>query len=107
MAITYCNANDAARMTREFWNTKEQKAKEIANKLYPEVMTRINDEIVSAASAGQGKCKISLKRLSSSTDWRCLKYLQEKVEEELTETLGYRVTSHVDNSLDITWCTDV
>lgn len=104
--ISYCNANDAARMAKEYWNEKERKAKEAADKLFPEVMICVNDEIISAASIGQGKCTIDIFRLSNCSDIRCRRYLREKVEKELTETLGYRIVACCD-IIDIVWCTDV
>lgn len=105
--ITYCNANDAARMAKEYWDTKERKAKEKANELFPEVMSSINNEIISAASCGQGKCEISLLRLTDVSDHRTLNHLRWKIKDELTETLGYRITACLNEYICIVWDSDL
>lgn len=101
------NANEAAKMTKEYWDAKERKAKEEANKLFPEVMDIVNSEIISAASCGQGKCEISLQRLTGICDHKVLARLRDKVEDELAETLGYRVTTWVSDHVCIVWNSDV
>ena len=104
--ISYCNANEAAMMVKEYWKKREQEERETADKLYSEVMICINDEIVSAASVGQGQCEISLSRLSPGICTKIRNYLRDKVVRELTEVLGYRLV-YENDTLYIVWCTDV
>lgn len=101
------NANDAARMVIEYQRERERKMKEEIDAIFPEVMAAINDEIISSASIGRGDCRIDLKRLSGYTDLKSLRYIGDKVETELSKTLGYRVVAFTVGSIDIIWLTDV